>query len=195
MLDGAIAISSSREITDSAPEDSALIRRIAHGDKDAFSVFLNRYLGAMVAFARRYIGNRSDAEDIAQEAFTRVWTHADSWRETGASPRSWLYRITYNLCIDELRKKRPLLEEHDLVSEDTPEKRLTQDIDEATLRQMINALPDRQRSAIWLSAYHGLSNKEASEILGTTVEAMESLLTRARRNLRERLQLDQQGNL
>ena len=195
MLDGAIAITSSSEFTDSAPEDSALIRRIAHGDKDAFSVFLNRYLSTMVAYAQHYIGNRSDAEDIAQEAFTRVWTHADSWRETGASPRSWLYRITHNLCIDELRIKRPLLEEHAVVSDDPPEKRLARDIDENTLRKTINELPDRQRSAIWLSAYHGLSNKEASEILGTTIEAAESLLTRARRSLRERLQLDQQDNL
>ena len=189
MLDGTIAINGSSDATEGALDDSALIRRIAAGNKDAFSVFLGRYLSLMVGFAQRYVSNRSDAEDIAQDAFTRVWTHAGTWRETGASPRSWLYRITYNLCIDELRKKRPILEEHDLISDDTPEKQLTQDIDEATLRKTINQLPERQRSALWLSAYHGLSNKEASEILGTTVEATESLLTRARRSLRTQLQL------
>jgi len=171
------------------PADDELMRSIAKGDKTAFTFFLRRHLRPLVAFANRYMNARSDAEDIAQEAMTRVWTHAERWREIGSSPRSWLYRIAYNLCIDEIRKRKTVVDDYVLVDDSTPERLVEQQLNELSVRAAIHKLPERQRSALWLSAYHGLSNKEAAEILDTTIEAMESLLTRARRSLRQELNL------
>lgn len=192
MLDGAIEHTAANTGDRLAgPDDDVLIRNIAAGDREAFELFLGRYLVPIVAFARRYVYSISDAEDIAQETFTRVWIRADRWRDIGGSPRGWVYRIAYNLCIDELRKRRTVVDDFELASEETPETQLGQNIDEQRLRRLIHALPERQRSALWLNAYHGLSNKEAALILGTTVEAMESLLTRARRALRKQLNLSE----
>lgn len=175
---------------EAGPADDVLLRKIATGNREAFTVFLRRHLAPIVAFARRYVREISDAEDIAQETFSRVWTHAGRWREMGVAPRSWLYRIAYNLCIDELRKKRVVVDEFELVNDKTPEHELAQALNEDKVRRAIHALPERQRSALWLNVYHGISNREAAAIMDTTVEAMESLLTRARRTLRETLDLD-----
>ena len=89
---------------------------VARGDKDAFTEIVSRHLNAVIHFAVRYVGHRAEAEDVAQEAFIRIWKHAAKWEPQGFSFRSWLYKITYNLCIDELRKRKPIadVEEDDL---------------------------------------------------------------------------------
>ena len=83
--------------------DEALMARVARGDERAFRALARRHLPAMLGLARRILGNAADAEDVAQEAMLRVWTHAPRWQPL-ALFRTWLTRVVVNLCLD--RKRR-----------------------------------------------------------------------------------------
>jgi RNA polymerase sigma-70 factor (ECF subfamily) len=184
-------MTSEEPAADKVMEDTALMTAIASGDRDAFNLFLSRHLSAVVQFIRRYLPSQADAEDIAQETFFRVWQKAASWQPQGYSPRSWLYRIAYHLCIDEIRR-RP---QHEPASEMTidqpsnnPETAIEKDSDLNRLAHLLSLLPERQRTALSLCALQGLSNQEAATVMEISVEALESLLARGRRQLRSHLQ-------
>ncbi len=169
--------------------DDQLMGKIAQGDKSAFTEFTLRHVNKLLAFAMRYMNQRDDAEDITQEAFTRLWTKAPQWQNRGITPLSWLYRITYHLCIDSLRKRKPVatIDEDTRETITTEESASQQEIRQQAVEHALSALPERQRSAILMCTYQGLSNREASEALDISVDALESLLSRARRKLREQL--------
>jgi len=173
--------------------DEELMAMIARGDKQAFNEFLLRHLQLIVNFSVRYVNDYSAAEDVAQEAFTRVWRKAVSWTSQGVSPLSWVYRITYNLCMDYLRKNDGQVNtessEHIDVSL-TPEEHLISNDKTRLLNKSLMELPERQRSAIMLCAYQGLSNIEAASVLDCSVDALESLLSRGRRSLKKKLESD-----
>lgn len=171
--------------------DEHLVLRVGRGDGDACRALVERHLGRVVALAARVLGSAAEAEDVAQEVFTRVWTSAGSWRPGAARFTTWLHRVALNLCLDRLARRReaPLESAPEPVDPGpTPAARL----EEAEVRQRVGreiaALPERQRVALALCHYEGLRNIEAAEIMGVTVEALESLLARARRTLRERLE-------
>ena len=171
-----------------AMEDSQLMEAVAQGDREAFSEIVTRHVNAVINFALRYVGRRTDAEDMAQEAFIRLWKHAASWEPRGFSFRSWIYRITYNLCIDELRKRKPsssVEDELDLASGDQPDDELYRDEQQKKVSLALSALPERQRTAINLCVYQGMTNIDAAAVMDISVEALESLLSRARRTLRK----------
>jgi RNA polymerase sigma-70 factor (ECF subfamily) len=135
------------------------------------------------------LGNPSAAEDAVQDSFLRVWRQADKWRPTG-TVSAWLHRIAHYICIDRLRVACPDestegLEVPDL--RDGPEATHQQAEVGDHLNGGINRLPARQKSALLLVHFQELRGREASEILDISVEALESLLTRARRNLRDYL--------
>lgn len=171
--------------------DESLMLRIARGDERAFRVLAPRYAVRAASLARRVSGRPADAEDIVQEALLRVWINAPRWRPEAAF-RTWFYRIVFNLALN--RKRRapfsPLEAAGDPVD---PALRA----DAALLRAeqgrriaaAIAALPARQRSAIALTYDEELSNAEAAQVLGTSVSAFETLLVRARRSLRAKLDL------
>lgn len=168
--------------------DAQLLRASAQGDKEAFARLLGANLPAILAFIRRYIRDSALTEDIAQETFTRVWQHAGSWQQREVSPRSWIYKIAYNLCMDELRRHRPLdFEAQEPVETACPEQHLIAARQTEHLRSAMESLPERQRTALYLCAWQGLGNKEAAAVLAISVEALESLLARARRQLRDYL--------
>jgi RNA polymerase sigma-70 factor, ECF subfamily len=85
--------------------DEELMLRVGRGDRDACRLLVERHLGRVVAFAARVLGSPSEAEDVAQEAFARVWTSAGSWRPD-ARFTTWLHRVTLNLCLDRLGRRR-----------------------------------------------------------------------------------------
>jgi len=173
--------------------DEKLMSMIVRGDKQAFNKFLLRHLQSIVSFSSRYANDFSAAEDIAQEAFTRVWVKAESWTSKGVSPLSWVYRITYNLCIDYLRNKRGQVNTKSSEPIDvslTPEEQLISNDKTKLLNESLMQLPERQRSAIMLCAYQGLSNIEAASVLDCSVEALESLLSRGRRTLKKKMESD-----
>lgn len=168
--------------------DETLVVRVGAGDREACRILVERHLGRIVAFARRVLGERAAAEDVAQETFLRLWTHACTWRPGSARFGTWLHRVALNLCLDRLarRSEAPLDAEPPDDGPSLPAhlyaRQVGRRVDEAVAR-----LPDAQRIAITLCHYQGLRNIEAAEAMDVTVEALESLLARARRTLRERL--------
>lgn len=179
-------------------DDAALMRRIAGGDQRALQSLMRLHLAKTVRLATRVMGSSAAAEDIAQEAFVRVWKNAARWEDPetrGAKFSTWLYRIVLNLCIDEKRKSRTtsLPEDFDLPDDRlNAEARMQQREQSARVRAALDQLPDRQRAAFVLCFYEDYSNKEAAELLGISVKAVESLLVRSRRMLRDLLQKERE---
>lgn len=176
--------------------DQDLIARVAKGDPAAVRAMVARKLPRLLGVATRMLGDRSEAEDVAQEAFMRLWRQAGRWRPGAALFDTWLHRVTLNLCYDRLRRRREITT--DAVPEQTdPAARADQSmIDQARdarLAAAIAGLPERQRAALVLQYYEGLSNIEAAAAMEIGVEALESLLSRARRTLRDRLRGDGNG--
>jgi RNA polymerase sigma-70 factor (ECF subfamily) len=169
--------------------DEALMARVARGDERAFRELARRHLPVMLGIARRILRNTADAEDVAQEAMLRVWTHAPRWQPL-ALLRTWLSRVVVNLCLD--RKRRAAWVELEAAGEIAdpslgPEESAEDTERERLLAQAIAELPDRQRAAIVLTYTEGMSNAQVAEILDTTVSAVETLLVRGKQNLRRAL--------
>jgi RNA polymerase sigma-70 factor (ECF subfamily) len=172
--------------------DEALMARIGRGDEAAFRALSRRHLPSVVALARHIVRNSADAEDIAQEAMLRVWTHAPRWQPLAAF-RTWLTRIVVNLCLDRKRRATPLpLDVAGDPADSAPdvEQQLQDTEAERRVNAAIDALPPRQRAAIALTYRDGLSNADAAEALGTSVSALETLLVRAKQKLRSELRDD-----
>ena len=182
-------IEGGRTRLDEIPDDE-LVAAVAAGDGQACRELMNRHLGRVVALARRMLGNQADAEEIAQEVFLRVWKHAENWEPGRAQFSTWLHRVATNLCLDRLRKQS--MDNLDAIPEPasddpTPFEEVARQDVARRVEGALQQLPPRQRLAITLSHYQGLSNIEAAEVMDVTVEAVESLLGRARRALKAAL--------
>ncbi|MEO1199815.1 MAG: sigma-70 family RNA polymerase sigma factor [Pseudomonadota bacterium] len=173
--------------------DAKLMVAVAKGDERAFATLVAQNLDRVHGLAVRFTGNQADAEDIAQEAFLRVWRSADRWQPGKAKVSTWLHRIVMNLCIDRSRRAKRRrhddLAEADQIADPTPgaDRDHMGRVAVEMARQEIAALPERQRAALLLSVVTGHSNPEIGEILGMSVGAVEQALVRARRKLREKL--------
>src|SRR5690348_12159609 len=169
--------------------DEALMARVAKGDQAAFRLLARRHLPAMVGLARRILGDAAEAEDVAQEAMLRVWTHAPRWQPLAAF-KTWLTRVVVNLCLDR-KRKTPLLDLEAAGEVVDPTPGVGEQAESAERERMLAAaiqqLPDRQRSAIVLTYSEGLSNAQVADIMGTSVSAVETLLIRGKQNLRRSL--------
>lgn len=169
--------------------DEALMARVARGDEPAFRILSRRHLPAMLGLARRILGNAADAEDVAQEAMLRVWTHAPRWQPL-ALFRTWLTRVVVNLCLD--RKRRAAWVELDAageIADPAPDVTEQAEVDERErlLTAAIAELPERQRVAVALTYGEGMSNAQVAEVLDASVSAVETLLIRGKQNLRRAL--------
>jgi RNA polymerase sigma-70 factor (ECF subfamily) len=169
--------------------DEALMAQVARGDRRAYQQLARRHLPAMLGLARRILGNAADAEDVAQEAMLRVWTHAPRWQPLAAF-RTWLTRVVVNLCLD--RKRRApwvALEAAGEIEDPAPDagERAEAAERERRLTAAIAELPARQRAAIMLTYGEGMSNAQVAEMLDATVSAVETLLVRGKQNLRRAL--------
>ena len=181
----------------STDEDAMLLARFAGGDQAAARTLTDRCLPGVLRQAWRMLGDEAEAEDVAQEAMLKLWRQASDWRAGEARISTWLYRVTHNLCIDRIRKRRPTAP-----IEDSPEPRdpapaaLDRLADSEASRALVRAilaLPDRQRQALVLRHFEGLSNPEIGERLDCSVEAVESLLARARRQLAAEMNDESEG--
>ncbi len=182
-----------RETEDPDVSDDVLMARIAGGEAAAFRLLLARHTDRAFAVAFRMVQSRADAEDIVQDAFVRVWTGAGRWRAHGPRFSTWLHRVVLNLCLD-LHRRRKHRRHDDLeVAAEVPdpepgvEIRLVDETQRQALAAAVRLLPDRQRTALALTYAGGLSNAEVAEVMDISVGAVESLLVRARRELRSRL--------
>jgi RNA polymerase sigma-70 factor (ECF subfamily) len=174
----------------SEDDDDALVRRAADGDASAWPILVARHATMLVRCAWRVLGDRGEAEDVAQESFVRLMAKARSWQADGAPLKTWLYRVALNLSIDRVRARRTTSIE--AVAEPSDEGRAATSFERALdrkrrVRLALADLPERQRTAIALVHYEGLSQQEAATILSLSVDALESLLARGRRRLREQL--------
>lgn len=169
--------------------DAVLVARVGAGDSGACRTLMDAHLGRIHAFAWRMLGDAGEAEDVSQEAFLRLWRQAGKWR-ADAQAGTWLHRVAHNLCVDRLRKRRgdagdELPELADPSPGPAAEHQRTQVA--SMVEGALARLPERQRAAIALVHYQEFGNIEAADIMGVSVEALESLLARGRRALREAL--------
>lgn len=181
--------------------DSELLEQVGRNEPAAVREMVARKLPRILNLATRMLGDRGEAEDVAQEAFIRLWRHAPMWERGRARFDTWLHRVALNLCYDRLRGRRdqPMGgsaevsdgEEQSLFIEDASADAPDTCLERVQYSERVGAalavLPGRQREALVLQYYQELSNVEAASAMGISVEALESLLSRARRNLRQRL--------
>jgi len=184
------------------PEDAEDIRLMglaSVGDTAAFEQLVGRHERLVIGTVGRMLGTHSDAEDIAQQVFVRVWKNAKRY-EPRAKFTTWLLKITRNLVFNELRRRsrhpqvplqsesdeeeRPLRDEHAVAPDASL---LEQELQEA-VDAAIAELPETQRMAVILRRYEELSYEEIAGALDQSVSAVKSLLFRARTELRESLQ-------
>lgn len=178
--------------TDATDPDDALLAATAHGDQRAFAALVERHADAIHGYVFRMTGSRADAEDFTQETFLRLWRKAGSYQPGRAKVSTWLHTIAHNLTVDALRRPRAATgaaaEDFDVAADgsgpfETHAARETLE----RLERALAALPAQQRAALLLCQVQGFSNAEVGDILGSSVRAVESLLARARRALREAL--------
>lgn len=175
---------------DEEASDEALVARVAGGDRRAYGLLVSRHLDRTVTIARRVLNNMAEAEDVAQEAFLRLWQNAGRFEPRAARFSTWFYRITMNLCLD--RKRRPATVDLDAAGDPADpaldaESTLAVNQTRQAVAGAVAELPERLRAAVTLTYEAGLSNAEAARSLDISVKALETLLVRARKSLREKL--------
>ena len=190
---------------DNALSDEELMARIAGSDSQAFEILVRRHQRRILNLIYRSIGDRMQAEDVAQDVFLRVWRAAEDY-EPKSKFTTWVYRIAVNLCLDALKathRKQPFVHfyasaenpgENDEVlngcnSAPSPEELLIAAEESRRIFAALQGLPTNQRLAVILTKFDGLSYDDISRILECSVAAVESLLVRAKKTLRERLLL------
>lgn len=173
---------------DAAVPDETLLVLYARGDAKAARELTDRMLPRALSVATRVLGDRAEAEDVAQEAMLRLWRIAPDWQTGQAKVSTWLYRVTMNLCINLQRKRRGgtvALDDAPDPADNAPSaaEQLVAKARSDALQDALAQLPARQRQAVVLRHLEELANPEIAEILGVSVEAVESLVARGKRGL------------
>ena len=186
---------------DNALSDEELMARIARSDTPAFEILVRRHQRRILNLIYRIIGDRIHAEDVAQEVFLRVWRAAEDY-EPKAKVTTWIYRIAVNLCLDAIKSAhyRQSFVHYERGSESpaehggsvgdgapSPEELLIDAEESGRIFAALQGLPVNQRMAVVLKKFDNLSYDEISRTMGCSVAAVESLLVRAKRTLREKL--------
>jgi RNA polymerase sigma-70 factor (ECF subfamily) len=170
--------------------DEELMDRIADQNKEAFVEMVSRHSRGFYHTAYRFLVFKDDAQDITQSAFLKIWHRPRMWNKNkGAKFTTWFYRVVINLCIDHNKKRRPQLVDYDLDQSPAQNKGSMENTEfvqkQKKLEKMILTLPQRQQQALNLCFYEGLSQKEAAQIMGIRLKALESLLMRAKSRLQK----------
>ncbi len=168
-------------------DDRQLIALAATGDCQAFAELVQRHQERMFNLAYRYVRDRQDAEELAQEIFFKAWRHAGSFRGESAFS-TWLYRLAVNACLNHRQRKKsrpdhlPLTGEHAAENARAGDELVAAER-ERQLKSAMNSLPARQRLALVLASFEDRSYEEIAAAMEISVASVESLLFRARRNL------------
>jgi len=170
--------------------DESLMRLIQKGSHQAFSILVRRHTDRFYATAFRLSGNATEADDLVQEAFLKIWQKPTIWKDDkGAKFTTWFYRILVNMNIDRLRKSGRMAGDAALEympdKADSPEMQTAMNEEQVMIEQALASLPERQKTALNLCFYEGLSNAEAADVMGVKLKALESLLMRAKTGLKD----------
>jgi RNA polymerase sigma factor (sigma-70 family) len=173
-----------------ASGDDAIMARVLRRDAAAFRDVVDAHATMLHRVATRMIGDAVEAEDLAQEALTRLWQHAGRWQTGGPGIAAWLTRVTMNLCLDRLRRRK--FSSDEAVPERADDAPLAPELIAVEQQRQrvvaaIAALPDSQRAAIVLTYYEDKPNAAAAEAMEMNIKAFESLLLRARGALKRAL--------
>jgi RNA polymerase sigma-70 factor, ECF subfamily len=182
-------------------EDSDLLNKLKAGDKTAFNELVNLYSGKVINTCYRFLLDKSDAEDISQEVFIEVFQSIKSFR--GDSKIStWIYRIAVTKSLDEIKRNKrnkrissigKILHIDDVAAwiggGQMPDKSINETEKMEEVMKALNTLTDNQRVAFTLSKIEGYTNGEIAEIMRTTTEAIESLISRAKKSVSAELEI------
>lgn len=181
------------EYTGSNPSEEALIEKAASGDGAAFTELMSQHEGRMYAVALRMCSNREDAQDCLQDAMLRVYRSLSSFKGQ-SSFSTWLYRITMNTCLDEIRRRktRTAASLDDLLDSgwspsdeyDVPEQHAVVSEQRRTIERAISELPEDMRSAVILRDVQGYSYDEIADMLEANIGTVKSRISRGRERLR-----------
>lgn len=172
-------------------DELVLMTQIACGNSEAFQAVLDAHMLPVYRFAYSILKDVSAAEDVTQDTCIKLLKHAKDWNPSGKI-RSWLFRIAHNLCIDEIRKRRPHVDIDAFAGSiadggDDAVTHIAESEMSKTIKDALFKIPVRQRTAIMLVHYSDNSNREAAETMGVSVDALESLLSRGRKALKDLL--------
>ena len=199
-----------------ALDEVELVALVTQGDSRAFAELAQRHLPAIETYARRILADEAAAQDIAQETLLVLWQRSAEFKPGKARLTTWLHRVAHNRCIDLLRrqKRETMMPSDDIYArrEDSAHGRLGGDaggedsnlaatslltsdsISEgyaAAMNAALRGLPESQRTALVLTYYQNLSNREVATVMNSSTRAVESLLCRARGNLKKQLESQQ----
>ena len=179
--------------------DVGLMLRVREGDNEAFELLVELHQSAVIGTVAKMLGGASEAEDIAQQVFIRIWKSAKRYQPQ-AKFTTWMFTITRNLVFNETRRRRrkPTVsveereeESHQQVEDvhsTTPDQDVLHSELERAVDDAIQALPDKQRLAVVLRRYEEMPYEEIGRVLSMSVPAVKSLLFRARTQLKESLE-------
>lgn len=171
-----------------SPSDEALLNEIASGSASAFGTLVERHTKLFYRAAYRITLNREDAEDTVQDAFLKLVDGRAVWKENqGAQFTTWFYRIVCNLALSKTRRLRFFSELSDEMpdADALPDETLATKQRRALAARVLAKLPARQRAALMLHYYSELPQKDAAAVMGIKIKAYESLLSRAKVQLKK----------
>ena len=172
-------------------QDQQLMLDFQNGDEKAFVQIVESYKNRVMSIAYRYLQNKEAAEDLAQEVFIKIYIARESYRAQ-SKLFTWIYRITVNTCLNELRSKkdnRELLDTYQVAdwNGESPGDSLEIARLEERIKKALEALPERQRMAVILQKYEGHSYEEIGRLMNCSKEAVDSLIQRAKITLKQEL--------
>ena len=180
--------------------EKEIVEQLRQGDEEAFKKLVSLFQEKVFNTALNFLQNQQDAEDAAQEAFIQVYNSIGQFKGN-STLSTWIYRITISKCLDHTRSKkrkkrfafisRLFSENNELLYEapdfDHPGVQLDRKEDAAILFKMVNSLPENQKTAFLLNKIEGMSYMEVAGIMGLSESAVDSLLQRAKQNLRKKI--------
>ena len=191
-------------------DEAQLVALVTQGDSRAFAELAQRHLPAIETYATRILADQTAAQDIAQETLLVLWQRSSEFKPEKARLTTWLHRVAHNRCIDLLRRQKretpmPSADIYDRqenstqgsgvndVHDPTDIISVTSELDAnpSAMDTALRRLPESQRTALVLTYYQNLSNREVASVMNSSTRAVESLLCRARGNLKKQLENQQ----
>lgn len=183
-------------------KDEELVKRVKSGDLEAFEEIISIYEGKVFGLIAHMIKNQNEIEDIAQEVFIKIYKNISKF-QGNSSLYTWIYKITVNLCLDVIRKKKEVIYldekiklndgevEFQIPSDEKNQEQIYEEKElKEKMRSCIDKLPDKQKVMIILRDIKGMSYEEISEITNIKLGTVKSQINRARLKLKELLEKD-----